>query len=58
MCERVTRLELTALENVKRFANIAEEFHTHTHTHTVEPAYNDIGFYDTPHMPSDIFGTN
>ena len=37
MCERVTRLELTALEKVKRFANIAEDFHTHTHTHTHTP---------------------
>ena len=33
ICERVTELELTALEKVKRYTNIAEEFHTHTHTH-------------------------
>ena len=31
MCERVTRLELTALKKVKRYANTAEGFHTHTH---------------------------
>ena len=56
MCERVTRLELTALKKVKRYANVAEEFHTHTHTHThiVEPSYNDIGFYDTSPITSDI----
>jgi len=34
MCERVTRLELTALKKVKRYANTAEGFHTHTHRGT------------------------
>jgi hypothetical protein len=30
ICEKVIRLELIALEKVKRYANIAEEFHTYT----------------------------
>jgi len=30
ICEKVTRPELITLEKAKRYANIAEEFHTYT----------------------------